>query len=108
MKTILKILLAPICLFSTCIHQLGVPGTYVHHAQNPYSVADDTVTIDRDFHVVWRTTYRRTGGQPQHQVKIYTGSWDNDKQVVTLAENGLVLQFRKDQLLIANSQYRKL
>jgi hypothetical protein len=87
-----------------------IAGVYVNHAESTYSVADDTLIITSNYRVTRRTTYHRTGGQPQRLVKQFTGVWDENKQVLTLTQTGTLLLFRpaENALLLGNSTYRKL
>ncbi|EHQ24626.1 hypothetical protein [Mucilaginibacter paludis] len=113
MKTILKIILLPISLWTACTSNKTTgftPGTYVNHAESTYSVADDTLKISADYQITRRTTYHRTNGQPKHLTKHFTGVWDENKQVLTLTQTGTVLLFRPAEktLLLGNSIYRKI
>jgi hypothetical protein len=53
MKTLfVKIMLLPVSLLAACTGKnakvISIPGTYVNHAQSPYSIADDTLQISQD------------------------------------------------------------
>ncbi|NVM65056.1 recombinational DNA repair ATPase RecF [Mucilaginibacter sp. SG538B] len=97
-----------------------IPGKYVNEAQSEYSVANDTLIIEpakntESIYAITRNTgYRRiTEGKLQglqHQVKHWTGEWDDQKQTMQVIQTGKVLFFNpeKGTLLNGNSEYRKL
>lgn len=123
MKTIIRIFLLPISFWTACSGHSAVnsiPGIYVNQAKSDYSVANDTLLIianpqnPNSYHITRRTSFWRiVNGKPQtaqHQIKSFTGLWDDTKQVLQLTPNGSLLQFQPDQqtLTIGDSQYRKL
>jgi len=94
---------------------MAIPGTYVNQAQSAYSIADDTLIIaklNNTYAVTRRTSFRRiVSGQlqpGQYKTGNFTGLWDQDKQVVQLAQNGIILVFDGDSLRVQNSVYHKL
>ena len=122
MKTIINMIVSPLILLAACSNPQKqvkdfVPGTYVNHAQSAYSIADDTLIIQADalsenhYQVIRKTGFRRLpAGQPQLKTKTFSGTFDEQKGTLQLAENGLVILFQPagHQLEIANSKYRKL
>jgi hypothetical protein len=120
MKAFIKIMLLPISLWAACTNHKTtgfIPGVYVNHAASAYSVADDTLVItlnQGNYTVVRRTGFCRIkdGKQqaPEHRVKPFNAVWDEQKQLLQLTQNGVVLQFRPDEneLLIENSVYHKI
>jgi len=121
---IFKTVLLPISLLAACnskSHQIKdfIPGTYVNQAQSVYSMANDTLEITPDaqtensYHIIRKTGFNRVLDgklQPQeHKVKAFTGIWDEQKQTVTITQNGIVLVFQPggNKLMIENSEYRK-
>jgi hypothetical protein len=97
-----------------------IPGTYVSQARSDYSVANDTLVIEagkntENIYLITRKTgYRRiTDGklQPlQHQVKHWSGEWDEQKQILQIMQTGNFLMFYPDKgnLLNGGSEYWKL
>ena len=97
-----------------------IPGTYVNQARSDYSIANDTLIIEPGknteniFLITRKTGYRRiTDGklQPlQHQVKHWSGEWDEQKQILQVMQTGSFLLFQpdKDSLLNGSSEYWKL
>jgi phosphotransferase system glucose/maltose/N-acetylglucosamine-specific IIC component len=97
-----------------------IPGIYVNQAQSGYSVANDTLIIDKakntdNIYLITRKTgYRRiTDGklQPlQHQVKRWSGTWDNQKQILEIMQTHTFLIFQPDKRNLLNgiSEYWKL
>lgn len=123
MKSIIKIFLLPISLWTACTNQQtvnSIPGIYVNHAKSDYSIANDTLLIianphnPKSYQVTRRTTFwRLINGQQQsaqHKIKSFIGVWDETKQVLQLTPDGSLLQFQPDQhaLTIGDSPYRKL
>jgi hypothetical protein len=126
MKTLfVKIMLLPISLLAACSSKSQqaidfIPGTYVNHAQSAYSVADDTLQIipdvmtENSYHVIRKTAFRRILNgklQPEeHQMKSFNGLWDEQKQILQLMQNGIILVFQPDsnKMVIQNSPYRRL
>jgi hypothetical protein len=100
--------------------QSFIPGTYVNQAQSEFSIANDTLVItqakntDNIYLITRKTGYRRiTGGkvqQLQHQVKHWTGMWDDQKQLMQILQTGNTLTFQPGQnsLLNGTSIYGKL
>jgi len=100
--------------------QSFIPGTYVNQAQSEFSVANDTLVIvqakntDNIYLITRKTGYRRiTDGKVQalqHQVKHWTGMWDNQKQLMQILQTGNTLTFQPGQnsLLNGTSIYGKL
>lgn len=100
--------------------QSFIPGTYVNQAQSEFSVANDTLVItqakntDNIYLITRKTGYRRiTNGRLQslqHQVKHWTGMWDNQKQLMQILQTGNTLTFQPGQnsLLNGSSIYGKL
>lgn len=97
-----------------------IPGTYVKLAQSQFSIAYDTLLISQvknggDAYLVTRKTgYRRLGKHKvfpvQHQVKRWTGIWDEKGLCLHVLQSGNVLLFQPDQndLLNKGIRYRKL
>lgn len=97
-----------------------IPGTYVSQAGSDYSIANDTLVIEagkntENIYLITRKTgYRRiTDGklQPlQHQVKHWSGEWDEQKQILQIMQTGNFLLFYPDKgsLLNGSSEYWKL
>lgn len=97
-----------------------IPGTYVSQARSDYSIANDTLVIEagkntENIYIITRKTgYRRiTDGklQPlQHQVKHWSGEWDEQKQILQIMQTGNFLLFypEKGSLLNGSSEYWKL
>jgi len=126
MKTlIVKIMLLPISFLAACTSKSKqviefIPGTYVNHAQSEYSIADDTLQIIPDastgnsYQISRKTGFRRILNgklQPEeHQVKSFNGLWDEQKQILQITQNGIILIFQPEgnKLFIQNSEYRKL
>ena len=120
---ILTLLLLPLLFLAACSSkdsQTGfIPGTYVNQAQSEYSVANDTLIITEAEHteniylITRKTAYRRIReGKllPQHfQVKRLTGTWDPQKQLLQIMQNGTLISFLPEQnkLQIGNSEYWK-
>ncbi|MEJ2881497.1 hypothetical protein [Pedobacter sp. GR22-6] len=57
------VFLALICLFhASCTGDLDITGTYVHHAESEFSIADDTIIValsqDQDYLISKSTGYR--------------------------------------------------
>jgi hypothetical protein len=120
MKTLIKIMLLPISLWTACTNHKTtnfIPGIYVNHAQSAYSIADDTLVItlnQGNYTLIRRTGFCRIkDGKPQpaeHKTKSFTGIWDNQKQTLQITQNGILVQFRpgENDLLIENSVYHKI
>jgi len=126
MKTlIVKIMLLPISFLAACTSKSKqvtefIPGTYVNHAQSEYSIADDTLQITPDavtgnsYQISRKTGFRRILNgklQPEeHQVKSFNGLWDDQKRIMQITQNGIILIFQPEgnKLVIQNSAYRKL
>jgi len=125
MKVFIKIMLLPISLWAACTSKQQqikdfIPGTYVNHAKSEYSVADDTLVINADaltetgYQVTRKTGFSRIlNGKPgpeQHQVKSFTGIWDEQKQTLQITQNGILLLFQPgaNGLEVQNSKYKKL
>jgi hypothetical protein len=121
----LKTMLLPLSLLAACGNNSRhikdfIPGTYVNEARSSYSFASDTLQITPDvltenhYRVIRKTGFNRlsTGKlQPRaRRVKTFTGIWDQQKQALTIMQNGVVLLFQPggNQLLIENSTYRKI
>ncbi|EHQ27522.1 hypothetical protein [Mucilaginibacter paludis] len=97
-----------------------IPGTYVSQARSEYSIANDTLVIEagkntENIYLITRKTgYRRiTDGklQPlQHQVKHWSGEWDEQKQILQIMQTGNFLLFYPDKgsLLNGSTEYGKL
>jgi len=123
-KLIFKMMLLPISLLAACGDKSQtidfIPGTYVNQAQSGYSIASDTLIITQaentqNIYLVTRKTgYRRINDGKiqalQHQVKRLTGTWDEQKQLLQIMQNGTLISFQPEQnkLLIQNSEYWKL
>jgi len=123
-KLIFKTMLLPISLLAACGNKSQtidfIPGTYVNQAQSGYSIASDTLIITQaentqNIYLVTRKTgYRRINDGKiqalQHQVKRLTGTWDEQKQLLQIMQNGILISFQPEQnkLLIQNSEYWKL
>jgi|GEM_PF-758679 hypothetical protein len=121
---IFKILLLPISLLAACGNHHKtidfIPGTYVNQAQSAYSIANDTLVIAKDaatgniYHVTRKTGFRRIVNwkllPAAHQVKTLTGLLDEQKQILQITQNGILLLFQPEQnkLTIQNSEYKKL
>lgn len=100
--------------------QSFIPGTYVNQAQSEFSVANDTLIItqakntDNIYLITRKTGYRRISDGKvlplQHQVKHWTGMWDNQKQLMQILQTGNTLTFQQGQnsLLNGSSIYGKL
>jgi hypothetical protein len=100
--------------------QSFIPGTYVNQAQSEFSVANDTLVItqakntDNIYLITRKTGYRRIADgkvqQLQHQVKHWTGMWDNQKHLMQILQTGNTLTFQPAQnsLLHGSSIYGKL
>jgi hypothetical protein len=119
MKSFINILLLPITLWAACTGKQQqtkdqIPGSYVNHAQSEYSIADDTLIIKADpltessYQVTRRMGFRRTNGPLQHQIKIFSGLWDEQKQTLQLTQNGIIILFGPRQLHVQNNKYHKL
>ena len=97
-----------------------IPGSYVNQAQSRYSVANDTLIIekakstDNIYLITRKTGYRRiTDGKLQalqHQVKHWSGTWDSQKQILEVMQTHAVYIFQPDKSSLLNgiSEYRKL
>jgi len=97
-----------------------IAGSYTAQAKSEYSIANDTLVIEADksadnvYHITRRTGYQRiTNGklQPlQHQVKRWSGAWDEQKQTLQILQTGKLLLFYpgKGSLLNGSSEYKKL
>jgi hypothetical protein len=97
-----------------------IPGSYVSQARSDYSIANDTLVItpgkntENIYLITRKTGYRRiTDGklQPlQHQVKHWSGEWDEQKQILQIMQTGNFLLFYPDKgsLLNGSSEYWKL
>jgi len=123
-KLIFKMMLLPISLLAACDNKSQtidfIPGTYVNQAQSGYSIASDTLIITQaentqNIYLITRKTgYRRINDGKiqalQHQVKRLTGTWDEQKQLLQIMQNGTLISFQPEQnkLLIQNSEYWKL
>src|ERR1700677_763799 len=106
MKTIINMILSPLILLAACSSPQKqvkdfIPGTYVNHAQSAYSIADDTLVIKVDpltedhYQVTRKTGFRRLpSGAPQYKSKTFSGTFDEQKGTLQLAENGLVILFQ--------------
>jgi hypothetical protein len=121
---IFKMMLLPISLLAACGNKSQIidfiPGTYVNQAQSGYSIASDTLIITQaentqNIYLITRKTgYRRINDGKiqalQHQVKRLTGTWDEQKQLLQIMQNGTLISFQPEQnkLLIQNSEYWKL
>ena len=117
-------MLLPISLLAACGNKSQtidfIPGTYVNQAQSGYSIASDTLIITQaentqNIYLITRKTgYRRINDGKiqalQHQVKRLTGTWDEQKQLLQIMQNGTLISFQPEQnkLLIQNSEYWKL
>jgi hypothetical protein len=125
MKTLIKIMLLPISLWTACTNSKNqtadfIPGTYVNQAQSEYSVANDTLVIEpakntENIYLITRKTgYRRiTDGKvqaPQFKIRKLTGTWDAQKQILQIMQNGTLVTFQPEQhkLMIESSEYWKL
>lgn len=120
MRTRIKTMLLPIGLWAGCIHQSkqnqdAIPGTYVNQAKSQYSTASDTLVIAKNNNactVTRKTGFRRIVNgrlQPEeHKAKSFIGTWDQDKQILQLVENGIIIRFDGDGLEVQNSKYRRL
>jgi len=97
-----------------------IPGSYVNQAQSGYSVANDTLIIekakstDNIYLITRKTGYRRiTDGKLQalqHQVRHLSGSWDSQKQILEIMQTHTFLIFQPDKRNLLNgvSEYWKL
>lgn len=97
-----------------------IPGTYVNQAQSRYSVANDTLIItavksnNNIYQITRKTGYRRiTDAKPQplqHQIKHWSGTWDQQKQILELWQTHAFYIFQPDKNSLLNgvSEYRKL
>jgi hypothetical protein len=97
-----------------------IPGSYVNQAQSRYSVANDTLIIekakstDNIYLITRKTGYRRIiDGKLQalqHQVKHWSGTWDSQKQILEVMQTHAVYIFQPDKSSLLNgiSEYRKL
>ena len=126
MKTLfVKIMLLPVSLLAACSGKNDrivetIPGTYVNHAQSPYSIANDTLQIIQDpasgntYQISRRTGFRRiVGGKllpEEHKFKSLSGIWDEQKQVLQITQSEIILIFHPDgkKMILQNSEYRKL
>jgi hypothetical protein len=100
--------------------QSFIPGTYVNQAQSEFSVANDTLVItqakntENIYLITRKTGYRRISDGKlqglQHQVKHWTGMWDDQKQLMQILQTGNTLIFQPGQnsLLNGTSIYGKL
>jgi len=120
MKRHLISLLAIAGILAAChsINKNSITGTYANHAENQFSIADDTLQISKTasenvFTVTRQTAYRRiVNGKPdslRHLAKKMTGSWDGQKQQLVILQTGTLFTFPPDgkSLLYGNSEYRK-
>ena len=97
-----------------------IPGTYVSQGRSDYSIANDTLEIalgkntENIYLITRKTGYRRISDgklQPlQHQVKHWSGEWDEQKQILQIMQTGNFLLFQpdKESLLNGSSEYWKL
>jgi hypothetical protein len=97
-----------------------IPGSYVNQAQSEFSIANDTLVIEKaknteNIYLITRKTgYRRIQNgkllPQQHQVKRWTGQWDEQKQFLQVMQTGnfLLFQPEKKNLLNGSSEYWKL
>jgi hypothetical protein len=121
---ILNIILSPLFLWTACSNPQSraidfIPGTYVNQAQSEYSVANDTLIIEaapntEDIYLLTKKTgYRRIAEgkeqNGQYRVKKLTGTWDPQKQMLQIMQNGTLVTFQPDQnkLMIGSSEYWK-
>lgn len=127
MKTFVNIIISPILLLWAACGSPDkpaaadfIPGTYVSQQQSEYSVANDTLVItvakgtENIYLITKKTGYRRIDNgkkqAPEYKVKKLTGTWDTQKQLLTIMQNGLLINFQPEQnkLMIGSNEYWKL
>jgi len=117
-----KLILSTIAIAGILVacHQINgnnITGTYINHAESPFSVADDTLLIGKtgsdNIYAVTRKTgyYRIIKGKPdslRHLSKKMTGTWDEQQQHLVILQTGSNFTFTANgNLFYGNSEYRK-
>jgi len=95
-----------------------IAGTYTSHAESSFSIADDTLIIDKAaseniYAVTRKTGYRRiVSAKPdslRHLQKRWTATWYEQQQQLVILQTGSIFTFPPDgkSLLYGSSEYRK-
>lgn len=93
-------------------------GSYVHHAEGDYSLADDTLVVSfvaaQRYEIVRRTGFNliRAGrmGNRQHETENWSVSYDPAAQLLLERLRGKRIRVELDRgmLIIGNREYRKI
>lgn len=123
MKASIILIVLSTLLFYSCggsKTQTAIPGTYVTHFQNEYSIAYDTLVIssynksDDIFNVNYKAGFNRIkDGKIQAKEfknKQWKSNWDESKHSLLETETGTQLKFisEKQIILDGNMEYHKI
>lgn len=108
-----------LCLFAGCHNQpqVALSGTYVNSAKSEFSIASDTLTIERaqnDNYLIHRKTGIRMldeSGKPGkliREAEEWKAVHEPGKKVMTENKKGRLIRFTADGLLLENSPYRRI
>lgn len=108
-----------LCLFGGCNNQpqAALSGPYANRAQSEFSIANDTLSIERaqdDNYLIHRKTGIRMleesgePGKPILEAEEWKAVYDPEEKVMTENKKGRLIRFTADGLLLENSPYRRI
>ena len=121
MKTQITLILFSIAALFACnlnVNESFIPGIYVHNAKGSYSVASDTLLIQKAegnrFDIERRTGFNlvRDGikGKREHETEQWNAILDEKTGLLTETQKGKTLVFYPDSnmLVIGTRRYKKV
>jgi hypothetical protein len=124
MKTLKNLMIASLSVFfgfclSCEVESADISGTYVNHAESEFSIADDTLIVERveglDYLIHRRTGFRQidelgSAGKAMFEVEEWKGIYDAGSASMTENRKGRVISFdiQKGLLTLERASYRRI
>jgi hypothetical protein len=92
-------------------------GIYVNHASGEFSIADDTLVVEKvkeqQYMIRRKTGYREIAengkvGPLQQHSEVWKAAYNTDTKVMTESRKGRMLTFEKGTLTLERSTYRRI